>query len=155
MFLIYFLQRNMILMYILVSPCILHPELRATGITTDEDRELFAQCIKRCREEAIEIVELPCPETLFFGNPREPGPYKGRMDSKEFEETLDNLEREVRNNIRERNEKPAFILGVNSSPTCGATKTYYTEVKSDGPGVFLKRFGNEYRLVDVKDFANY
>ncbi len=142
-------------MYILVSPCILHPELRATGITTEEDRECFARCIERCNKENIEIVELPCPETRFFGTPREPGPYRGRMDSTEFEETLDKLETDVRTLIKKRNEKPAFILGVNSSPTCGATKTYFTEVKSDGAGVFLKRFENEYQLVDVKDFAKF
>ena len=153
MFLIYFLQRNMILMYILVSPCILNPDLRARGITTDEDKDIFVRCIERCRKENIEIVALPCPETLFFGANREPGPYKGRMDSKEFEETLDTLEQQVRKTINERNERPAFILGVNSSPTCGATKTYFTEVKSNGAGVFLKRFADEYELVDVKEFA--
>ena len=140
-------------MYILASPCILNPSLRARGITSKEDKEIFIRCIKRCKNENIEIVPLPCPETLFFGKDREPGPYKGRMDSKEFEETLIRLEKEVWETIKKRNEHPAFILGVNSSPTCGATKTYYTEAKSDGSGVFLKRFGNAYRLVDVREFA--
>ncbi|HJJ82562.1 MAG TPA: nucleoside 2-deoxyribosyltransferase, partial [Methanocorpusculum sp.] len=50
--------------YILASPCILHPNLRAEGITTSEDIVVFCRCIERCREAGIEIVTLPCPETL-------------------------------------------------------------------------------------------
>ena len=138
-------------MYILASPCILNPALRATGITTDADREIFAKCIERCRKNKIEIVPLPCPETLFFGGAHDPGSFVDRLDKPEFYELLENLEREVRKIIDERG-KPLFILGVNSSPTCGVTTTYYTSVKSSGPGMFLKRF-DDLPLVDVKEFA--
>lgn len=141
-------------MYILASPCILNPSLRANGITSEEDKELFSRCIERCRRFNIEIVPLPCPETIFFGGNREPGPYQGRMDSKEFDELLNNLEKEVRKTIAERNEAPRCILGVDSSPTCGVTKTYFTEIKSEGRGVYLKRFG-DFPAVDVKSFAKY
>ena len=140
--------------YILASPCILHPHLRAEGITSAEDIVIFSRCIERCREAGIEIVPLPCPETLFFGAARAPGCYKGRMDFPEFSTLLDRLEENVRRMIAERGESPLFILGVNSSPTCGATKTYYTEEKSDGAGVFLKRFA-DFPLIDVKEFAKY
>lgn len=138
--------------YILASPCILHPNLRATGITSDEDCAIFSRCIERCSKAGIEIITLPCPETIFFGEGRAPGCFKDRMDFPEFFMLLDRLEATVRQKIAERGEEPLFILGVDSSPTCGATKTYYTEEKSDGAGVFLKRFA-EYPLVDVKAFA--
>ena len=59
--------------YILASPCILNPNLRAEGITSAEDLAIFSRCIERCREAGIEIVPLPCPETLFFGEGRAPG----------------------------------------------------------------------------------
>lgn len=151
----YFQPTNSIGMsYILASPCILHPHLRATGITSAEDIEIFSRCIERCREAGIEIVPLPCPETLFFGEGRLPGCFKGRMDIPEFFELLEELEAKTREMIAQRGESPLFILGVDSSPTCGATKTYYTEEKSDGPGVFLKRF-SDFPLVDVKEFAKY
>ena len=139
-------------MYVLVSPCILHPELRADGITSKKDLEAFARCIERCRKFNIEIRELPCPETLFFGTPRTPGPFAGRMDKPEFLNLMDNLEKEVRKEMEK--EAPIAIIGVNSSPTCGATQTYYTAEKSGGAGVFLKRF-SDIPVIDVYDFAKY
>ena len=140
--------------YILASPCILYPNLRAEGITSAEDIVIFSRCIERCRQAGIEIVPLPCPETLFFGEVRPPGCFKDRMDFPEFFSLVDRLEERVRKTIADRGEAPLFILGVNSSPTCGVTKTYYTEEKSDGPGVFLKRF-QDYPMIDVKEFAKY
>lgn len=139
-------------MYVFVSPCILHPNLRAEGITSEEDLRVFSRAVSRCREFGIEIRELPCPETLFFGAPRSPGPFVGRMDVPEFFTLMDSLEKDVREQMKD--EKPLCIIGVNSSPTCGVTKTYYTEEKSDGAGMFLKRF-SDVPVVNVYDFAKY
>ena len=141
------------LMYILASPCVLHEYLRADGITTDNDREIYSLCRKRCEEFGIEIVPLPCPETLYLGIPRAPGSFVERLDTPEFAALLDLLEKDVRGIISEKGE-PLCILGVNSSPTCGVTTTYYTSEKTPGPGVYLKRF-SEYRLVDARVFAKY
>ena len=150
--LIYVLHPNMIVMYVLISPCILHPMLRAEGITTEEDLKAFARCIERCRKFGIEIRELPCPETKMLGSPRAPGPFAGRMDTPECMKILDGLEKTVRQQIE--TELPAALIGVNSSPTCGATMTYYTEEKTKGRGAFLKRF-SDIPATDVYDFAKY
>ncbi|HJJ36108.1 MAG TPA: nucleoside 2-deoxyribosyltransferase, partial [Methanocorpusculum sp.] len=140
-------------MYVLVSPCILHPDLRARGITRPDDLEAFEKFIRRCKTFNIDIVELPCPETLQFGKEREPGPFVGRMDTPEFAALLDSLESDVRRKIER--ETPLAIIGVNSSPTCGATTTYYTDTKSAGSGMFLKRFAGTVPVLDVKDCARY
>ncbi len=140
-------------MFILASPCILHENLRAEGITTDEDCEVFLKCRKRCEEFGIEIVPLPCPETLYLGTPRPPGSFTERLDTPEFSALLDRLEGEVRKLISVKGE-PLCILGVNSSPTCGVTTTYFTNEKSVGPGVFLKRF-SDVCAVDARVFAKY
>ncbi len=142
------------MMYILASPCILSPGLRAAGITTDDDRRIFARVAERCREFNIELVPLPCPETIYFGAGREPGPFVGRMDTPEFSALLKQLEEEVRKYIAGRKEQPLAIVGVNSSPTCGVTTTYYTEEKSAGAGMFLRRFA-DIPLVDARVFAAY
>ncbi|WP_319377826.1 nucleoside 2-deoxyribosyltransferase [uncultured Methanocorpusculum sp.] len=131
----------------------MHENLRAEGITTDEDREIFLKCRKRCEEFNIEIVPLPCPETLYLGIPRPPGSFSERLDTPEFSVLLDRLEKEVRELISTKGE-PLCILGVNSSPTCGVTTTYRTNEKSAGPGVFLKRFSG-LCAVDVRMFAQY
>lgn len=143
----------MIVMYVLVSPCILHPELRATGITSAEDKVIFSRCIDRFKAFNIDIVELPCPETQYFGSDRIPGPFIGKMNIPEFIACLDHLESDVLARIH--TEKPLAIIGVNSSPTCGVTTTYYTSEKSAGPGVFLKRFAGKVPLIDVKEASKY
>lgn len=140
-------------MYVFVSPCILNQKLRANGITTEDDVRIFDACRKRCEEFNIEIVPLPCPETIFLGNNREPGNFVDRMDKPEFHKLLDELEEKVREIISEKG-KPLCVVGVNSSPTCGVTTTYYTDEKSAGAGMFLKRF-SDLKLIDAKVFAKY
>ncbi|HJJ50606.1 MAG TPA: nucleoside 2-deoxyribosyltransferase [Methanocorpusculum sp.] len=140
-------------MFVLTSPCVLNEKLRADGITTNENRDVFAKCRKRCEEFGIELVPLPCPETLYLGTPRPPCSFSEKLGTPEFYAILDRLEQEVKDMISVKGE-PLCILGVNSSPTCGVTTTYLTSEKSTGPGAFLKRF-SEFRVLDVSEFAKY
>ncbi len=141
-------------MYVLVSPCILNEKLRAEGITTDADRSVWAAAAARCRQFGIEIVPLPCPETLYLGVPRSPGSFLDRLNTPEFLTLLGRLEAEVRTLIAKRGEPPLAVIGVNSSPACGVTTTYYGDEKSAGAGVFLRRFFDIPQL-DVRQFAQY
>ncbi len=75
-------------MYVLCSPCVLQPGLRAEGITNPLDLELFARAIERCIKFGIEIVPLPCPETLYLGTDRKPGTYLERLNTPEFSDLL-------------------------------------------------------------------
>jgi nucleoside 2-deoxyribosyltransferase/predicted secreted protein len=145
-------------MYVLCSPCVLHPGLRAEGITKPSDLELFANVIERCTKFGIEIVPLPCPESLYLGPDRKPGTFLERLNTPEFSRLMDRLEQEVTGIIRERGP-PLCIIGVNSSPTCGVTSTYFgaegdLPPKRDGRGVFLSRFP-AIPAVDVTVFARY
>lgn len=131
-------------MYVLCSPCILHPELRATGITKPSDLMLFERAIARCKRFGVEMVPLPCPETLYLGPGRKPGTFLERLNTPAFTSRMDELEKQVQKMIDERGP-PLCILGVNSSPTCGVTSTYYGSEDQQPPkrkdrGVFLARF---------------
>jgi nucleoside 2-deoxyribosyltransferase/predicted secreted protein len=145
-------------MYVLMCPCILNPALRARGITSPADRRLFERAIERCRIFCIEIVPLPCPETLYLGSNRAPGTFLERLNTKEFSRLMDRLEKDLRDTILSRGP-PLCIIGVNSSPTCGVTKNYYGST-GEGPenragrGVFLDRFP-EIAAMDVAEFALY
>ena len=104
------------------------------------------------------MVPLPCPETIYLGPERKPGTFLERLNTPVFARLLDTLEAQVNEIIKERGT-PLCILGVNSSPTCGVTSTYYGSVgnespKRDGRGVFLSRFAG-IRAVDVAEFAQY
>jgi len=104
------------------------------------------------------MVFLPCPETVYLGPEHEPGTFLERLNTPAFARLLDTLEAQVKEIVEQRG-KPLCILGVNSSPTCGVTSTYYGGAgseppKREGKGVFLSRFPN-IRAVDVADFAQY
>jgi nucleoside 2-deoxyribosyltransferase/predicted secreted protein len=145
-------------MYVLLSPCALNPALRAEGITKPSDLELFRKVTGRCKKFNIEMVPLPCPETLYLGPDRMPGTFLERLDTPEFFTLLNDLVKKV-NTIIEHRGPPLCIIGVNSSPTCGVTSTYYgadgdKPPKRAGRGVFLARFPHITTL-DVAVFARY
>ena len=145
-------------MYVLCSPCILDPRLRADGITKPSDIVLFNRVEERCRKFSVQMVPLPCPETLYLGSGRKPGTYLERLDRPAFEAILDDLEGKVRTIIDDRGP-PLCIIGVNSSPTCGVTSTYYGSEGDEPPkracrGVFLSRFPSV-RAFDVAAFARF
>ena len=145
-------------MYVLCSPCVLQPGLRAVGITKPSDLEMFAKTVERCNKFGIEIVPLPCPETMYLGPDRKPGTYLERLNTQEFSKLMDRLAGEVTNVIRQRGP-PLCIIGVNSSPTCGVSSTYYgpegdKPPKREGRGVFYSKFP-AVPAVDVSVFARY
>jgi nucleoside 2-deoxyribosyltransferase/predicted secreted protein len=145
-------------MYVLCSPCILNPALRAEGITRQSDIEAFERTMARCKAFGIEMIPLPCPETLFLGRSRKPGTFLERLDTPAFSRLLDELEGQVREILAERGS-PLCIIGVNSSPTCGITSTYYGSrgdepPKRAGRGVFLSRFPTLVAM-DTITFSRY
>ncbi|WP_253489196.1 nucleoside 2-deoxyribosyltransferase [Methanocalculus alkaliphilus] len=141
-------------MYIMVAPCILDPTLRAEGITREEDLRAYERCLRRCSAFGLEVVPLPCPETLYLGRDRPPGTYTERLETREFSTLLDRLESEVRQMILEKGE-PLCFVGVDSSPTCGVNTTWYSpEGRIEHRGAFLSRFP-DIPATDVYDFARY
>ena len=145
-------------MYVLCSPCILNPALRADGITTLSDLEAFKRTKARCDAFGIEMIPLPCPETLFLGPARKPGTFLERLECPAFTRLLETLEDEVCRIIAQRGP-PLCIIGVNSSPTCGVTSTYYGSLGEESPkrpgrGVFLSRFPR-IPAIDTIVFSRY
>jgi nucleoside 2-deoxyribosyltransferase/predicted secreted protein len=145
-------------MYVLCSPCILNPALRAKGITKPSDIVLFERAIERCKKFGIEMIPLPCPETLYLGPDRKPGTFLERLNTKEFFNLLDQQAEKIQELIKQRGP-PVCIIGVNSSPTCGVTTTYYGSKndeppKQSGRGIFLNRFPDIVAM-DVATFSQY
>jgi nucleoside 2-deoxyribosyltransferase/predicted secreted protein len=145
-------------MYVLCSPCILNPSLRTQGITKPADLVLFERCIERCKRFGIEMVPLPCPETIYLGPDRKPGTFLERLNTLEFATLIDKLVIKVEDIIVKRGP-PLCIIGVNSSPTCGVTSTFYGSVNQQTPkrmgrGVFLARFP-KIKAMDVMTFSQY
>jgi nucleoside 2-deoxyribosyltransferase/predicted secreted protein len=145
-------------MYVLCSPCILNPALRADGITKPSDLDAFRRTKARCDRFGIRMIPLPCPETLFLGPARKPGTFLDRLDSPAFTRLLEELELKAGGILAEQGP-PVCIIGVNSSPTCGVTSTYYGSrgeepPKKAGRGVFLSRFPRIFAM-DTITFSRY
>lgn len=145
-------------MYVLCSPCILNPALRADGITKPSDIEAFERTKARCDAFGIRMIPLPCPETIFLGPARKPGTFLERLDGPAFSRLLDDLEAQV-GALLTQNGPPICIIGVNSSPTCGVTTTYFGSrgdepPKRPGRGVFLSRFPG-IPAMDTITFSRY
>lgn len=145
-------------MYLLFCPCIHDPSLRATGITDERDLAAFRKATERCRRFGITVRYLPCTETQYLGKDHPPGHYLGRLDTPAFTALLDHEEAVMRD-LFSVEGLPAAIIGVDSSPVCGVTQTYYGSVngsdpKRPGRGVFLSRFPG-IPAYDVCAFAAY
>ena len=141
-------------MYVLIAACVKNPNLRAKGITKPSDIAMFERCLERCRDCGIETLFLPCPETIYLGADRLPGSFLERLNTKEFSEILDGIEKDLRSEFARRGEMPACIIGVDSSPSCGVNTTYVSDVKERGRGAFLKRF-SDIPAYDVSEFSMY
>ncbi|MBR6011706.1 MAG: nucleoside 2-deoxyribosyltransferase [Methanomicrobium sp.] len=141
-------------MYVLIAACVKNPNLRAKGITKPSDIAMFERCLERCRDCGIETLFLPCPETIYLGADRLPGSFLERLNTKEFSEILDGIEKDLRAEFARRGEMPACIIGVDSSPSCGVNTTYVSDVKERGRGAFLKRF-SDIPAYDVSEFSMY
>lgn len=145
-------------MYVLASPCIRDPSLRAEGITGEDLKQVFQKVIARCELFGVDIEYLPCPEALYLGPNRKPANFLDLYNTPEFSILLDQLTDSV-THIIEKRGNPLCLLGINSSPTCGVTKTYYGSIhgepdKRDGRGAFFLRFP-DIPAVDVRLFAQY
>jgi nucleoside 2-deoxyribosyltransferase len=104
------------------------------------------------------MVPLPCPETIYLGPDRKPATFLERLNTPEFACLIDELVVQVEQVIAERGH-PLCILGVNSSPTCGVTSTFYGSIDQEQPrrmgrGVFLARFP-KIKALDVITFSHY
>jgi len=104
------------------------------------------------------MVPLPCPETLYLGPDRKSGTFLERLNTPEFASLIDDLVAQVEDFIAVRGP-PLCILGVNSSPTCGVTSTFYGSIDQEPPkrmgrGVFLARFP-KIKAIDVMTFYQY
>ncbi len=145
-------------MYVLFCPCIHDPSLRATGITHERDLAAFRKAGERCKRFGITVRDLPCLETMYFGRDHPPGYFLDRLDTPAFTALLDREETAMRD-LFSAEGLPAAIIGVDSSPVCGVTQTYYGPVngsdpKRPGRGVFLSRFPG-IPAYDVYAFAAY
>ncbi|MBN1167038.1 MAG: nucleoside 2-deoxyribosyltransferase [Methanospirillaceae archaeon] len=145
-------------MYVLACPCVRDTTLRAEGITDTGLRKACKKALRRCKEFGIDVVFLPCPETEYLGRGRKPAHFLEIYNTPEFVGIIDRLSGSV-NEIIHKRGPPLCLLGVDSSPTCGVTTTYYGSLEGENPkksgrGVLFSRFP-DIPAIDLRVFARY
>ena len=117
---------------IVLSHCILNRSTRwwQNGKSTRNNRGLTIQILNLLSRLEIGVIQLPCPEFTFCGNPRPPRTRDEYASLPGFQQHCANLADEASRYLRdliEKAQKPPIrilaIVGVERSPTCGVKCT--------------------------------
>jgi predicted secreted protein len=141
----------------LVSHCILNQAARYWPPGARIERPVFPlHIVSKLYEMGFSLLQLPCPELLFIGNPR--SPYT-RTEYEEMEGFIDHcrglasesastVKRIIDLSIEPRVELTA-VVGVERSPSCAVFKvpvsSVYGRIYADGRGVFMGILEEELR----------
>jgi len=117
---------------LVLSHCILNRATRwwQRGKPLDDNRGMTVQILDLLAHLKIGVVQLPCPEFTFCGNPRPPRTKNEYLSLPGFREHCARLADEAANylknlidNAREPPLRILAIVGVERSPTCGVKCT--------------------------------
>jgi len=120
------------LQVLLLSHCILNRSTRwwQNGKPLRNNRGLIIQILDLLSRLEIGVIQLPCPEFTFCGNPRPPRTRDEYADLPGFQQHCARLADEVSGylkNLVEKARNPPIrvlaIVGVERSPTCGVKCT--------------------------------
>ncbi|WNY24662.1 hypothetical protein [Methanolapillus millepedarum] len=148
-------------MYVLAH-CLLNPAARVKGIRKpvpfDFHTDYFSRTKKPERSEFV--IQLPCPETIYFGTARGTVT-KDQLDFLKYRLFCADLFKPYAEMI-EQFEKDGFsilILGVSKSPSCGVfvttskkpskTSPGFEEISVDGRGIFIEEIQKELKWRNV------
>lgn len=146
------------LQILVLSHCILNRATRwwQKGKPLGDNRGLNLQILSLLSELKIGVIQLPCPEFTFCGNPRPPRTRDEYLSLPRFQQHCKRLADEtskylksIIENAREPSVKILAIVGVERSPTCGVKCTStgrgvnkrYVEEK----GIFIELLGESLR----------
>ena len=128
-----------------LSHCILNRSTRwwQKGKPIEKNRGVTIQVLDMAARLGIGIIQLPCPEFTFCGNPRPPRTKDEYLELPGFREHCKKLAEEAAEelmhlvkNSREPRIKILAVVGVERSPTCGVK---YTPIRKGS----LKRYVGE------------
>lgn len=127
---------------IFLAHCLLNTNAIAVGpMTPTIWPAMIDEIIDVLKEKKVSIVQLSCPEQLFFGIVRGKDA-KQKMDKPEFRNFCKKLAKESVSLI-EKYKKNGFdvlgIVGKRGSPSCGVKETWVTDKKlKPEKGIFIE-----------------
>ncbi len=129
---------------VLISPCILNPNIKAMGLVKLNDKHERMQLLGLLVGKGVGVEMLPCPEKEFLGLYRLPKT-KSEYERLGFREFCKALAKSVFERIIDYISygfEPIMIIGVARSPSCSNSKVYIGLQDSrkliKGRGIFME-----------------
>ncbi len=145
-----------------VSHCILNRSTRwwQNGKSINGNIGMNIQILELLSRFKVGLVQMPCPEFTFCGNPRPPRTRDEYSMLPGFVEHCRRLAEETAENLKvlvEKAKKPPVkilaVIGVERSPTCGVKRTPVGRVGdrqyTDGMGLFTDLLSKSLRNVGL------
>ena len=134
---------------VFLSHCILNQNTIATGLVNKGYKSGVWEIVELCKRYDVGIEQLPCPEFLHLGLPREPMT-KDRFEEVEgFTGFCKKLARDVVNfmkKLKAAGFEIKGIIGIAGSPSCGTTQTNVGvkgRKRVKGKGIFMEELSKE------------
>jgi predicted secreted protein len=143
-------MQNHISKVLVVSHCLLNKSTRWWQVGKPPERNigLAAEIIEYALKRGLGLLQMPCPEFTFCGNPRPPRTKKEYEALPGFKEYCGRLARIVADQIKAfitMSEKPRIrvvaIIGVKRSPSCAVSSAIIGKdgfQRYDGKGIFIE-----------------
>lgn len=142
---------------LVVSHCLLNKSVRwwQDGKPTERNIGLASEIVQYALRHNVGLVQMPCPEFTFCGNPR-PSRTKDEYERLEgFKEHCERLAKDVAERIRQliiMSEKPRIhiiaIIGIKRSPSCAINSAIAIRngaLNQSEKGIFIELLERELR----------
>ena len=151
------------LQILVLSHCILNRATRwwQKGKSIQDNQGISIQILSLLSDLKIGVIQLPCPEFTFCGNPRPPRTRDEYLSLPGFQQHCKGLANEIArylksiiDNAREPSIRILAIVGVERSPTCsvkhtpigrGSDKRYV-----EGRGIFIELLSESLRKMGLE-----
>lgn len=139
---------------VFVAHCILNQNARARGVARRANA--LREVVDLLLDLGFGVVQLPCPELLFFGAEREPAA-KQNYDMPDFRATCRRLANEIARQMQEYlglNYRIAGVVGVEHSPSCAVSQVPSNPNNlseyQQGMGVFMEELEEVLKSLGIK-----
>lgn len=135
---------------IFITHCLLNTNSLAKGPKTPSVYPaMINELIEMVKENEIGVIQLPCPEQIFFGFVRNSS-NKFEMDKPEFRKHCKTIAKNISDLIEGYLKNNFIVLGFvgkRGSPSCGVKKIWTMRknklVEIEGQGIFIEELRKE------------
>lgn len=138
--------------FIFVPFCLMAQAYQAQGIVKYEHKASIKPIMQLLIEKDINIIQMPCPESLSVeGLIRSP---KGisKYDTKDFNNLCEELATNVFKNIKQlivAKYEIIAILGIEQSPSCCVNYIYTNKGMENRKGLFIDKLANMLEINNI------